>query len=376
VILAGAAALTGLALLAVAAEGVVRVRERHRATLGGTMPLLFYRHSTLGYALVRGFDYAGRIHIDREGFRGPDVALRAMPGVVRIMAVGSSTTFDPGVSGDAAAWPARLQGWLARMAPACPVEVINAGVPGYVVITDLVRLVTDLRRYRPDVIVFYEGHNDLFAALRRSVERDEAWSPTPGALPAVTPWGAWLSRHSLLYGKLVARLKVLRFYASARRALAGAARRADADRLAAGVQQFEEDVTLFLATARTLGARVAVPELVHVSGAGNRDEPDPALRQLWSSTVPFATPATVLQGYVRYNGALHAAAQGGGATWIPTRAFGLAGPQWYAPGDPIHFNDRGADRMAHRLAEALLASGLLERPARAGRGCAREGTPP
>jgi lysophospholipase L1-like esterase len=371
-LLAGAAALVGLAVLALAGEAVVRARERHRATLGGTMPLLFYRHGTLGHALVRGFDYAGRIHIDREGFRGPDVALRAAPGAARIMAVGSSTTFDPGVSGDAAAWPARLQFWLARMAPACRVEVINAGVPGYVVITDLVRLVTDLRRYRPDVIVLYEGHNDLFGALRRGVEREEAWSPTPGEMPAVTPWGYWLSRHSLLYGKLVARLKVLRFHASGRRALAAAASRAEDELLAPGVRQFEEDVTLFLAAARTLGASVAVPELVHVSGVGSVDEPDPTLRQVWSSTVPFATPATVLRGYVRYNLALEAATQRVGATWIPTGPFGLAGPQWYAPGDPIHFNDRGADRMAHRLADALLASGLLDRRARPGArgGCA------
>jgi lysophospholipase L1-like esterase len=372
VVLAAAAALVALALLALAAEAVVRGRERHRATLGGTMPLLFYRHGTLGHALVRGFDYAGRIHIDREGFRGPDVALRAAPGVLRIMAVGSSTTFDPGVSGDAAAWPARLQFWLTRMAPACPVEVINAGVPGYVVVTDLVRLVTDLRRYRPEAIVLYEGHNDLFGALRRGAEPEEPWSATPGEVPAVTPWGYWLSRHSLLYGKLVARLKVLRFRASGRRALAAASGRQDDDLLASSAQQFEEDVTMFLAVARALGARVAVPQLVQVSGAGSVDEPDAALRQVWSYTVPFVPPAAVLRGYVRYNLALEAAARRSGATWIPTEAFGLAGPQWYAPGDPIHFNDRGADRMAHRLAEALLASGFLGRRARPGAdgGCA------
>ena len=75
----------------------------------------------------------------------------------RTLAIGSSTTFDPGVSGDAATWPARLQFWLAQLSPAHTVEVINAGVPGYVVMTDLIRLETNLYRYRPDVIVRNEG---------------------------------------------------------------------------------------------------------------------------------------------------------------------------------------------------------------------------
>ena len=94
----------------IAGESYLRYREQHRATFDGIMPTLFYRHSRLGHALVRDFEYFGRIHIDREGFRGPEVALAKAPGVTRIMVVGSSTTFDPGVSHDSLAWPARLKG--------------------------------------------------------------------------------------------------------------------------------------------------------------------------------------------------------------------------------------------------------------------------
>ena len=103
----GATALLTMAITGVAGEVGVRYRERHRTTLAGALPLLYYQHGRLGHAFVRGFDYFGWIHINHEGFRGPEVAVQKAPGVLRIMAVGSSTTFDPSVTSDAATWPAR-----------------------------------------------------------------------------------------------------------------------------------------------------------------------------------------------------------------------------------------------------------------------------
>ena len=363
-VLGTASALLTLAIVALAGEAAVRYRERHRTSLAGTTPLLYYQHGRLGHALVRHFDYFGRIHINGEGFRGPEVAVQKAAGVARIMAVGSSTTFDPSVSSDQAAWPSRLQFWLHQLAPGHSVEVINAGVPGYHVIEDLIRLETDLYRYQPDVIVFYEGHNDLFGALRRGIEQSGPVTNTPGEVPVVTPWGHWLGRHSLLYGKLVARLKAAGFIASGRSALAraGAASAGPASEeiLELGAEEFGRNVTSFLAVARSLGIRVVIPELVHVSGVGMINEPDSTLLHVWSYTVPFARPEAVLRGYVRYNAVLTAVAHRLAVTWLPTASFGLTGPAWYEAGDPIHFNDRGADRMAQRLAEALLASGVLD----------------
>jgi len=280
---------------------------------------------------------------------------------VRIMAIGSSTTFDPTVSGDQATWPARLQFWLHQLVPERPIEVVNAGVPGYHVTDDVIRLETELFRYRPDVIILYEGHNDLSGALRRGREQVSHATDAPGEAPVVTPWGHWLSRHSLLYGKLVERLLVLRYVSAGRRALtrAQAAGPSDEEIIESGAQQFERDLTFFLTVARSLGARVVIPAMVHVSGVGTEQERDSTLWREWSYTVPFARPETVLRGYVRYNVVLQELARRFSATWVPTDSFGLAGPEWYAPGDPIHFNDRGADRMARRLADGLIASGVL-----------------
>jgi lysophospholipase L1-like esterase len=365
------ALLLGAVVLAAAAvalggEVAVRYRERHRSTPSGTMPLLYYRHARLGHALVRDFDYFGWVHVDREGFRGPEVAVEKAPGTVRIMAVGSSTTFDPAVSGDAATWPARLQVWLKRLAPQRPVEVINAGVPGYRVMDHVIRLEVELYRFHPDVVILYEGHNDLFGALRRAPEHLPAFSGTPEETPTVSPWTHWLSRHSLLYGELVGRFKALRFSAAGQR-FRGQARvsTAPADAVIdSGAAQFERDLRVFLGVARSLGIRMVVPEVVHVSGVGVVEEPDSTTHREWSYTMPFARVETVLRAYVRFNSVLRDVAACFGATWVPTTSFGLDGRAWYDAGDPIHFNDRGADRMAQRLAQALLSAGVLEVAAR------------
>ena len=120
-----------LFVLVVLAEAVVRYRERHRASVPGSMPSLFYPHARLQRAMVRNFDYFGWVKVNSAGFRGPEVAEPKPEGVVRIMAVGGSVTFDFQVSGDDKAWPARLEHYLDRFNSRPRVEVINAGVGGY-----------------------------------------------------------------------------------------------------------------------------------------------------------------------------------------------------------------------------------------------------
>ncbi|HUL49846.1 MAG TPA: GDSL-type esterase/lipase family protein [Gemmatimonadales bacterium] len=364
--LAATVTFVTLAITAVCGEILVRARERRRPYLDGTMPLLFYQHGQLGHALMRDFDYGGRIHIDREGFRGREVSVAKHAGVVRIMIIGSSTTFDPGVSADSASWPARLEHWLTKRAPGTPVEVINAGVPGYSVMTDVIRLETDLYRYQPDLIVLYEGHNDLFGSLRTGRQRDGFEGNTPGEVPVVTPWTHWLTQHSLLYGKLVEHMNVFRFRASGHRALAraGAAVPSDSEVVDRAARDFERGLRLFVTVAHSCGARVVIPELVQASGFVPNPERDSVVWHSWSYTVPFARSETVLSTYARFSQVAKAVAGELGATWIPTESFQLVGAQWYEPGDPIHFNDRGADRMAQGIADALVAAHVVDTRAR------------
>ncbi|MFL6258400.1 MAG: SGNH/GDSL hydrolase family protein [Thermoanaerobaculia bacterium] len=358
-------ALGTFACAALAGEFALRRYERARRSVPETMPYLYYRHSRLRYALVRNGDYYGWAHVNAQGFRGrKDVAVEKPAGVLRVLAVGGSTTFETNVSGDARAWPARMQLYLRELAPGKRVEVVNAGVPGYRDLDNLIRLETDLYRYQPDVIILYEVHNDLYAALRTISDSPRAATDTPGEMPAATPWGRWLSRHSLLYMKLGTLAKVARLKRASRRAAANPrgleARVAGA--LARGAADFERTLTAYVAVANSLGIHVVMPEVVNVSGAGALAEPDPAIRRVWEVNFPFAKPEAVLGGYARFNDAARRVAGcAASATYLPTAGFGLRGTPLYAPHDPIHFNDQGADRMGREMAKAFVARGLLER---------------
>lgn len=351
-----------------AGEFALRRFERGRRSVPETMPYLYYQHARLRYALVRNSDYYGWAHVNAQGFRGKEnVAVEKPPDVLRVVAVGGSTTFDTTVSGDERAWPARLQFYLRKLAPDRRVEVVNAGVPGYRDIDNLIRLETELYRYHPDIIILYEVHNDLYEALKAVSDPPQAATDTPDEMPVATPWGRWLSRNSLLYMKLGNLAKVVRFKRAGRRPATNPAEMNArvAGALHRGAAEFERTLTAYVAVANSLGIRVVMPEVVNVSGAGALAEPDPKIRQVWEINFPFTTPEVILGGYVRFNDVVRKVAGcASAATYLPTAGFGLRGTHWYAPYDPIHYSDQGADLMGRKMAEALIAQESLEqRPA-------------
>jgi lysophospholipase L1-like esterase len=361
-LLAGIVSTVAFLLSCVAGEMALRYRERHRGTVPGTAPLLYYRHSRLGLALVRDYDYFGWYHTNRQGFRGTrPVSIEKTPGVLRILAVGGSTTFDVAVSSDSAAWPARLEHWVQQLYPGRKFEVINAGVPGYVAMQDLIRLETELGRYQPDLLILYQGHNDLFAGLRRSsTQIKEPFDPAPGEIPRLTPWMGWLERHSLLYTKIATGIQRLRLSRSAPR---DAGARKPEEESDDGSQQFATTVALYLAVAGALNIPVVVPEIVQISGTG-LEASDPVARQIWRISVPFASPDRVLRAYQRYDVALQKVCEQYHVPFLPMHDLGIAGARFYAPNDPIHFNDQGADRFAEGLARKILQENLLQNLAR------------
>jgi hypothetical protein len=77
------------------------------------------------------------------------------PALVRVAALGGSTTFGTGVS-DEDSWPAILQ---ANLGPAF--SVTNFGVPGYSTAEALIQMALVVPEYEPHVVVFYLGWNDI-----------------------------------------------------------------------------------------------------------------------------------------------------------------------------------------------------------------------
>ena len=356
VVVAATIASLTLALALGAGEAVVRYRERHRTVVPGTLPTLFYRHSRLRHALVRDFSYYGWVSVDSFGFRRTDGG--GTPGSRRptILILGGSTTFDSQVSSDDRAWPARLESLLPQGPSSFSGQVINGGVPGYGIVDILIRLETELRNFQPDLLILYETHNDLYAAL--GPRAPPSFTQRPGRAVTLAPWTAWLEEHSLLYAKLVGRWQALRSRSRA------AARSAATEAvpwdsiLDAAARAFERDVESVVAVAQARRIPIVLITVTHVS-ASDSVVHDAAIARSWTYTVSGTPPSVVLDGYRRFGERLHRIALRRSIPIIDGARSGVTGPEFYAEGDPIHFNDAGADRFARYVATQL--SPLLAR---------------
>jgi hypothetical protein len=135
----------------------------------------------------------GRVdrHINVQGFRrDQDVAEEKPPHVRRIFVTGGSVAY-----GWTSEWPDLdnrfdrlyddqtvsyyLEQMLNAAYPAEHWEVINAAVVGYQLNLELAQTQSLLLRYRPDYIVYLDGHNDLLSLLRNTDETYDPYASTP-----------------------------------------------------------------------------------------------------------------------------------------------------------------------------------------------------
>jgi acyl-CoA thioesterase I len=93
---------------------------------------------------------------------------------IKIVALGSSSTYGAGASTSAAAYPSRLAEELARQFPGHEFVVLNRGVSGEEVTDMLARLDTAVLAEKPDLVLWQVGTN--------SVLRDHALEPHVGLL--------------------------------------------------------------------------------------------------------------------------------------------------------------------------------------------------
>lgn len=103
--------------------------------------------------------------LSSAGYRSPDRPLEKPAGVVRIVCSGGSTTFDILAPDNAGTWPSRLEAELQGERP--EVEVFNAGFPGWTSLENLISLAIRDVDLSPDLVVLYQGINDLQPAAHR-----------------------------------------------------------------------------------------------------------------------------------------------------------------------------------------------------------------
>lgn len=191
-------------------KGVDETYDRMLARkLDGTVWFAAYRpHPYTCYDLVPDYeDFQGRWHTS-DGFSLPEMPRGKRPGVYRIACTGGSTTYEPSVS-RAYTFCAYLEEFLNRSFPGRKIEVLNAGVPAYNSGDTFARFHYRVLDYSPDMIVNYDGVNDVWPMLCRGpFENDfrharKTMEPFSGPGPVT----AFLCRHAwsirLAYLKLV-----------------------------------------------------------------------------------------------------------------------------------------------------------------------------
>jgi len=207
-----------VALFFIIAEGIARVfippldtrrfqeheqiiRTLGLPALGRTMvsdPLLFWSlkpgmKGDVVEGRILGSEIRFTVSTNRHGLRGPEIP--SPKAGVRVLALGDSTAFGLGVDDDQT-WPAVLQGLL-RERLGRPVEVINAGVPGYTAYQGMRYLEERGLSLDPDLVIATFGFNDADSWSSRS-DYQMAWLLT---------FRRW--ERPLLYSRLYSGAKLL-----------------------------------------------------------------------------------------------------------------------------------------------------------------------
>ncbi len=81
---------------------------------------------------------------------------------LKIVAVGSSSTYGTGATSREHSYPSQLARILRQRFPQAKMEVINAGIGGETVALNLARFERDVLAHRPDLVIWQVGTNDAF----------------------------------------------------------------------------------------------------------------------------------------------------------------------------------------------------------------------
>jgi len=133
----------------------------------------FYNIKTSGDEIIPD-QSTDSITINTLGFRGAEFSETKPPNTYRIFMVGGSTMFGAGATSDETTIPGYLQQYLNEKNLGFDIEVINSGIQGADSNTELNLVKQKLVRFSPDLIIIYDGWNDL-RANNTPIKINENW---------------------------------------------------------------------------------------------------------------------------------------------------------------------------------------------------------
>jgi len=313
---------------------------------------IYRRHAYLNTAPREGGRvevFGKRATLNRLGYRSPERPKAKPPGIVRIVIAGGSTTFDVLAPDDASTWPNLLESRL--RADARPIEIWNAGFPGWTSQENVISLAIRDLDLAPDLVILYQGANDLQPGAHQPFdpmyERGHA-ELTRRALGLELPPPSWLGR-SLLVEKLreLASGPADPWQALGRPDLDAAPRR---DHVAPeSLATFERNVRSFAALARARRAGVIlVTQPVRIRVAQRAADLD------WlASWYPGLKPEAVPQELERLNDVLRRLdSEGVGTLADADRDIAWTDGDF---GDPLHYTGQGRQKLVEYLAPRVAA---------------------
>jgi len=331
-----------VALLLVA-EAAVRVRQTMRYGAAATVDAYYTVDPKLDLRVPIANLSKGHISVNSLGFRGPEIALPKPAGTVRIAYLGASTTWSAEVSGNEYVWPHLATVSVARAFPDLRFDYINGGVPGYTVASSLKNLELRVAPLSPDIVVIYEGINDLTGELREVAARQGVIAE------AKMQEMSWPGRYSLLWNLVEKNLRVIASQRAARR---------NQDRVSIDPTtlggQYRNELAHLVRVAQQHAKVVAVATLA--TRVRREQMPDEQASALSSAIffMPFITAKGLVDGYARYNEIVRDVARETGAVLIDGEDSIPDDGAHFA--DSVHFTDAGSKAMAERVARALVPS--------------------
>ncbi len=329
--------------LLIAAEGAVRWRAWYRHGTAGPVADLFERDPVLGRRPRPGSSLSGKdrtLTVNRWGFRGGEIPKVKPDGLVRIAAVGGSTTFGVEASSDEAVWVAKTAALLTERAGAAEYDAINAGVPGYLLTSSIQHLEENVLEFDPDIVILYSVAVDLAAHARRQ------FPPHRSSARAETGLTALAYENSLL-------LNLIRVNTTTLRTTQLHQRRHDRlDRR--GIDEYAGRLEKLIALCRKHDIDLVLCTCARAFGDEEAPSSQYDLAQSALAYNPTLSLAGLNDAYDRYNGTVRRMAETHG---LPLVDLDLLLPKrgaYFA--DAIHFNDAG-----HGLAAQLIADLIAQR---------------
>lgn len=192
----------GLFAASLVAEVILRVYVAGRGwtpNCYATGQVFFIPDPQTGHTLRPGLKMRSStydISVNRAGFRGPEISLSNPSGAKRVAVLGGSSVFGYLVPDGQDS--CRVMERLVQHTNT-PIEVINAGVPGFNLRQCRYRYESQVAQYSPETVILYLGWNDTPFLVADQV------APANKLPPAPSFWTRTLAR-STLYGFLRFRL--------------------------------------------------------------------------------------------------------------------------------------------------------------------------